>query len=61
MGQNDVRRERDQFRRVSADASVSAAAQRVSICTLRPSSSRFLKPAGMLNAGLNSGSSAARL
>ena len=35
-GQDDVRRERDQFRSVSANAVGIAGAQRVSICTLRP-------------------------
>jgi hypothetical protein len=36
-GQDQVRRERDQFRRVAAKPWGSPAAQRVSICTLRPS------------------------
>jgi len=36
MGQDDVRRERGQFRRVSANLGGMAPAQRVSIRTLRP-------------------------
>ena len=44
-GQNDIRRERDQFRRVSAKSVGIAAAQRVSIRTLRP-----IGPAQLLQA-----------